>query len=136
MTTRAAVQPWVQGTLGCHCDAAVFDRIEVSRGTPGLAEPQLQLIIGQRLLVQLRAIEATEPLEALLPHWITQGVQRRDARQLNRVRLVLCGPASGLPERVQALLEQLPLPDDRVRVHVLPLATLLALESALASGGL
>jgi len=130
MTTRVAVQQWVQGTLGCHCDAAVFDHIEVSRGTPGLAEPRLELVIGQRLLVQLRVIEATGPLEALLPRWIAQGVQRREAKHLNRVRLVLCGRASDLQERVQALLERLQLPDERVHVHVLPLVTLLALEQS------
>lgn len=131
---KAAIQQLVQDKLGCHCDAAVFDRIEVSHGTPGLAEPRLQLVIGQRLLVQLRTVDATEPLEALLPFWITQGVQRRDARQLNRVRLVLCGLASGLSERVQALLERFPLPDERVHVHVLPLASLLVLEQAVNSG--
>ena len=130
MTTQVIVQQFVQSTLGCHCDAAVFDHIEVSRGTSGLAEPRLQLIIGQRLLVQLCAVEATDPLEALLPRWIAQGVQRREVRQLNRMRLVLCGQASGLPERVQALLERLPLPDERVHVHVLPLAPLLALEQS------
>ena len=47
---------------------------------------------------------------------------------------MLCGPASGLQERAQALLETLPLPDERVYVHVLPLASLLALESAIALG--
>ena len=125
---RAAVQQFVQSTLGCRCEAAVFDRIEVSRGAPGRAEPRLRLVIGQRLLVQLRVVEATKPLEALLPRWVAQSVQRREARQLNRVRLVLCGQASGLQERVQALLDQLPLPNERVHVHVLPLAPLLALE--------
>ncbi len=134
MTLRAAVQQFMQSTLGCHCEAAVFDRIEVSGDPSSLAEPRLQLIIGHRLLVQLRVVEATAPLEALLPTWLAQGIQRREARQLTRVRLVLCGPASGLQERVQALLETLPLPDDRVHVHVLPLASLLALESAIALG--
>ena len=127
---KAAIQQLVQDKLGCHCVAAVFDRIEVSRGTSGLAEPRLQLVIGQRLLVQLRAVEATDPLEALLPTWITQGVQRREAKHLNRVRLVLCGRASDLQERVQVLLERLQLPDERVHVHVLPLASMLALEQA------
>ena len=127
---RAVVQQFVQDRLGCHCEAAVFDCIEIDSGAPGLAEPRLQLVIGQRLLVQLRVVEATDPLEALLPTWIAQGVQRREARQLNRVRLVLCGEASGLQERVQALLDQFPLPDERVHVHVLPLAPLLALEQS------
>ena len=130
MTTRAAVQQLVQGTLGCRCEEAVFDRIEVSRGAPDRAEPRLQLVVGQRLLVHLRAVEATDSLEALLPRWIAQGVQRREARQLNRVRLVLCGQASDLQERVQALLERLQLPDEWVHVHVLPLAPLLALEQS------
>ena len=128
MTIQAAVQQLVQGTLGCRCEAAVFDRIEVSRSAPGRAEPRLQLVIGQRLLVQLRAVEATEPLEALLPIWVAEGVQCREARQLNRMRLVLCGQGPDLQERVQVLLDQLQLPDERVHVHVLPLASLLALE--------
>ena len=135
MTLRTVVQQWVQGTLGCHCEAAVFDRIEVSRGMSGLVEPRLELVIGQRLLVQVRVVDATESLAVLLPRWLAEGVQRRDARQLNRLRLVLCGDVAGLSERVQALLEQLPLPDERIHVHVLPLATLLALESAIAPGG-
>ena len=62
---RAAVQQLVQGTLGCRCKEAVFDSIEVSRSAPDQGEPRLQLVIGRRLLVQLRAVEATEPLEAL-----------------------------------------------------------------------
>ena len=130
MAIRAVVQQFVQSTLGCRCEAAVFDNIEVSRSAPGQGEPRLELVIGQRLLVHLRAVEATDPLKTLLPAWIAQGVQRREARQLNRVRLVLCGQASGLQERVQALLDQLPLPNERVHVHVLPLAPLLALEQA------
>ena len=100
-----------------------------------MTEPRRQLVIGRRLLVQMRAVEATEPLAALLPQWLAAGVQRRQSRQLNRLRLVLCGPTAGLLERVEALLEQFPLPDERVHVHVLPLATLLALESAVTLGG-
>ena len=65
MTLRTVVQQWVQGTLGCHCEAAVFDRIEVSRGMSGLVEPRLELVIGQRLLVQVRVVDATESLAVL-----------------------------------------------------------------------
>ena len=41
-----------------------------------MAEPRRQLVIGHRRLVQRRAVEATEPLEALPPTWIASGVQR------------------------------------------------------------
>jgi hypothetical protein len=79
-------------------------------------------VIGDRLMIQILRTDDARALATRLPELLAAARRERDRRGLNRVRLVI---ASDDP--TAAGLEVIPLPDDRIHLHVLPRAALAGL---------
>jgi hypothetical protein len=128
MGDTETIKRFVRETLGCACEDAVFRSIDQRvEQLPGGATA-VRLEIGHRLLVRaVSAMDATA-LVAQLPQWVAHGIEERDALGLNRFRLVLCtSDPSGLGTAAREMFDGLPLPDERVHLHVLPSEALSAL---------
>lgn len=115
-----AVRSFVRGVLGCACDDRVFDRIE--RRDALLPEGQrcLEWVIGERLLVRAMGPVSASTLRARLGAWIVDGVYEREARRLNRFRLVVYGPdRDSLEAAARRELAAGVLPDGKAHLHVI-----------------
>lgn len=127
MGANLAVKNLVRNVLGCICPEEVFEQIEMVRvdtstGPWGQAR---RIVVGDRLLLELRECNDTATLETALPELLAEGKARRDRRGLNRFRAVV---ASRDPARfeplVRSILERFSARDDRLHVHVVPLSVL------------
>jgi hypothetical protein len=89
-----SLRAFIRETLGCTCPDAVFDVVERTRevATPSRV-PFTRWVIGGRLLVYV--VAPTDGFEQIAEELAALGRRDRDARGLNRFRLVL---ASALPE--------------------------------------
>lgn len=131
MSGADAVKRFVRGTLGCGCSDEVFAKIELEQEVLQSGEHSIRLVIGDRLLVWAIGSSAEHASHIDLARRIADGIELRDARGLNRFRLVL-GVVQPRPveDALQLSFAKLPLPDDRIHLHVVPVR---ALEQLLQS---
>jgi hypothetical protein len=116
MSRNPRLESLVRDTLGCTCPEEVFREIDELPPTPDSPVTR-SWVIGDRLMIQILRTDDARALATRLP-----ARRERDRRGLNRVRLVI---ASDDP--TAAGLEVIPLPDDRIHLHVLPRAALAGL---------
>jgi hypothetical protein len=135
--SRAVIQGFVTGTLGCGCPPEVFRQIECSSPRVEPADPNyLRILIGGRLLIY--AVEGSEGNSLLqwLPALVARGRAERVAQGYNRFRLVLL--MNGACERrdeVEAAFARQAGDDGQVHLHVLPAGSAWhAVRAALESG--
>ena len=119
------IRRFVQDTLGCACPDAAFEGAGIEIAPADVAEALFQIVVAERLLLRGYRVTAGEGLPALLTEWLEAGKGERDARGLNRFRLVL---ASESPEMIEGSVapafERWRGADDRVHLHVLGLGQL------------
>ncbi|WP_052808133.1 hypothetical protein [Methyloterricola oryzae] len=120
--SRAVIQGFVTGALGCGCPAEVFRQIESSWPRVERTDPNyLRILIGGRLLIY--AVEGSEGSSLLhwLPSLVERGRAERDAAAYNRFRLVLLmdGAADGRDEMEAAFARQAG-DDGKAHLHFLP----------------
>jgi hypothetical protein len=106
------LQRFIRDTLGCGCPDSVLEAIAPLEGPDALAgiPVRLALDVGGRLLVLVVSAQTIDGVA--LPAALGEGRELRDARGMNRFRLVLEG------EVAPGLIEALSMPDERVHVHV------------------
>ncbi len=91
--SRADIEQFVRGTLGCNCPDEVFHSIAISHlvGAAG-RPPILQLLVGSRLLIHV----VRPPVGQAVNGWVDQlaanGRTARDRHGYNRFRLVITSP--------------------------------------------
>lgn len=131
MSGADAVKRFVRSTLGCGCCDEVFAKIEVQHEVLQGGEHSIRLVIGDRLLLWAIGSSAMHAFDIELARCIADGIEMRDARGLNRFRLVLgvARPRS-VEDALRLSFAKLPLPDDRIHLHVVPMR---ALEQLLQS---
>ena len=103
------IRDFVRGRLGCQCEEAVFQAIQIHTG-PGLpAGVAVEWRIGGRLLIWLAPVPGLD-----LPRLVQAGRQVRDRDGFNRWRLV------SAPDLDPAALERafLDLAGDDRRLHL------------------
>jgi hypothetical protein len=92
--TPPALRAFVRETLGCSCPDSVFDAVERTQEVATLSRvPFTRWVIGGRPLVYVAS--PTDGFEQIAVELALLGRRDRDARGLNRFRLVL---ASALAE--------------------------------------
>jgi hypothetical protein len=92
---RQSIEHFVRTTLGCKCPDEVFQSIVIERAsTPHAGLPHTRLVIGDRLLIYVVEAQPAKATAAAVSALATQGRADRDAKHLNRYRLVI---ASGHP---------------------------------------
>lgn len=115
-----AIEHFVRGTLGCGCPDGVFDSIALERvHGAGAAASYIRLLIGNRLLIYVLGAAPPEQVRAAVPALLRQGLEERDSRGLNRLRLVVTASHStpALTSTVAGLAGEIGL-DERSHLHV------------------
>jgi len=116
---RDEIEQFVRGTLGCRCPEGVFDSIELRQlPTTAAAHPVVQLLIGERLLIQ-----CVRPPQEAATRWIEQlavaGQAIRDRGGYNRFRLVVVGGhGTDLPLELPARFAAAVAGDDHAHLHL------------------
>jgi len=87
MQTHAQIKYFVRDTLGCSCPDEVFEKIEDGEDPGGACARKIT--IGDRLLIYILRTDGGANLATAVGTAIRQGVAERDARGLNRFRLVI-----------------------------------------------
>jgi hypothetical protein len=124
------IQRLVRHGLGCECPDEVFDDVVVGRPTVFTeADPRstVQVLVGRRLLVSLVEVNRLHDVRVEAEQLLMQGRRVRDARHLNRFRLVLVGCCE--LEVVEALSARVARIDDRLHIHAFGPEDLAALLS-------
>jgi hypothetical protein len=108
----------VRDTLGCECPEEVFDSIIVGKPTifrQWSLPASVQVLVGWRLLITLvRVTELEDPIDDSI-EILRNGRTLRDAKGLNRFRLVLVGNiGETLMQRLHNAARAI---DDRVHIH-------------------
>ncbi len=127
----AMIKQFVRGALGCACPDAVFEHIDIQMEFPGAGASDVRLVIGGRLLVRIVAPVDARQIATELARWLAEGVGERDAKDMNRFRLVLgCDDAASLAALARDAFDRIGLRDDRAHLHVLNRAVLAGLGLA------
>jgi hypothetical protein len=97
---RQSIERFVRVTLGCKCRDEVFRSIVIDRvgadDANGVGMDFVRLTIGERLLIYIRAADQGHPASKAAATLAQAGIAERDARGLNRFRLVIA--RSGPPD--------------------------------------
>lgn len=127
-STRDRIRRFVREALGCVCPDAAFERAEVEFAPDGASEALFEIVVGDRLLVRAYRVTPGDGIPTGVVRWLESGRAERDARGLNRFRLVLAGEAPGtIEESAVPAFEQWRGADERIHLHVLRLGQLDAL---------
>ena len=116
-----AVTRFVREVIGCNCPDAVFQHIEIQRGSSAVkaCSADCELRIGGRLLI----VVTSEPVPRLAPHLaevVAEGKRARDELKFNRFRLVVqTGKPAEESEEFFRAFESVPDKDERTHLHVL-----------------
>jgi hypothetical protein len=117
---RSEIERFVRGALGCACPDAVFRAISIEKGVRTASTPPfVRLVVGNRLLIYLLEPAPGRDIVVDATALAAAGRAERDARGLNRFRLVLAsetppGPASDLV----ATFDRGAAADDRAHLHL------------------
>lgn len=125
-----AVRQFVRQTLGCTCPDDVFEHIASdSPAQPDESGYDSRLLVGNRLLIYLLAIEDSQTLASRLPKSLAAGKQERDVRGLNRFRAVLvAADQAAVTDSAQRIFEEFEGKDERVHLHIVTPAEVAALR--------
>ena len=107
---------FVRDTLGCACPDEVFNRYQILGGRSEYG-PFIQLIMGDRLLVKIIEMSELSLTRESLREMLSDGVEERERRRLNRFRLVIVGDPS--PEIQKTIADILNKMDSRVHIHTI-----------------
>jgi hypothetical protein len=121
MTHHNQIKTFIQQTLGCGCPEEVFRTI-VRRDSVRLKENVVVttvLTIGDRLLVYVVGQIAQEDIQQQIPILMAAGKQERDARGLNRFRLVVFTDDPAEEQPLKEAFEQAAGLDEKLHLHVL-----------------
>lgn len=121
MSRNPRLEQLVRDSLGCNCPDEVFRDIDELPSAPD-GPVTRSWVIGDRLMVQILPTDDARALATRLPELLAAARRERDRRGLNRARLVIASDDPAAPG-----LEAIPLPDDRIHLHVLPRAALAGL---------
>lgn len=118
---RQAIEHFVRSTLGCTCPGDVFESIAIERSTsPDTPLPLTRLVVGNRLLIDVVEAQTAKSTAHAVSWLIAQGRSERDAKHLNRYRLVI---ATDHPTQVltdaKASFASAAGDDDRAHLHVI-----------------
>jgi hypothetical protein len=124
----AALQRFIRDTLGCGCPDSVLEAIAPVQDLDELGGLPVRLVldVDGRLLVAVVPAAAADARG--LQDALGEGRELRDARGMNRFRLVLEG------EVAPALMEALRMPDERVHVHVVAAEEVPATDGGASTG--
>lgn len=117
---RKDIEHFVRRTLGCRCPGEVFQAISIERSPASdTLLPRTRLVVGNRLLIDVVDARTAKSTASAVSRLTTEGRSERDAKHLNRYRLVV---ASDHPTQVltdaRTSFANAAGDDDRVHLHV------------------
>jgi hypothetical protein len=120
MVDNDSIKAFVQNTLGCGCPDEVFRLVDWRPHVHLSDEVTLAfaVTIGDRLLVYVTERDAVLD-EVLLTFLISRGKEERDARGLNRFRLVVATDDAAIREGLMRKFEELCDKDEKIHLHLI-----------------
>jgi hypothetical protein len=120
MVDNDSIKAFVQNTLGCGCPDEVFRLIDWRPHVRLSDEVTLAfaVTIGDRLLVYVTERDAVLD-EVLLTFLVSRGKKERDARGLNRFRLVVATDDAATREGLMRKFEELCDRDKKIHLHLI-----------------
>ena len=122
MIDNGTIKSFVQNTLGCGCPEEVFRTIHCEHTVPLGNEIVLNSVItiGDRLLIYVMHADSKEFIEKKLAFLISSGKKERDAKGLNRLRLVIVADDPFLDRKsVQSQFDGLTGNDEKIHLHII-----------------
>ncbi len=118
MMTRAQIEAFVKGSLGCTCPDEVFDVVDDVSGieiAPGLSLFH-KITVGNRLLIYVYQADKAEDLKAHVPILVRHGNDEKSLCGYNRFRLViLCDITAAVRPIADPLFESV---NDQENTHL------------------
>ncbi len=108
VSEHAEIKRFVRNTLGCGCPEEVFQAIDCRynvRLATGIVLDAM-LVIADRLLIYVVEADAEGLSQSEFTALVAAGKEDRDARQLNRFRLVVAADEALDARTVQALFQE------------------------------
>lgn len=113
----ANIETFVRNTLGCTCPEEVF--LSIEQDVIADKADIRRWVIGQRLLIYLVDADQEVAVDSLVAGTVRRGLLERDARGLNRFRLVLlCREPAALEDQARALFAACKAVDERTHLHL------------------
>jgi len=121
MADTAAIKQFVRNTLGCGCPEEVFQSIDCRNHVRLATDIVLDamLVIADRLLIYVVEVDAENVSQSDFAALIAAGREERDARKLNRFRLVVVADEALDSRSVQALFRELAGRDEKIHLHII-----------------
>lgn len=117
MSAYPEIKNFVQATLGCVCPEEVFDQIECQDGSGALWRKKIN--VGNRLLIYIVTANTESGIREIIEHALGQGVEERNARGLNRFRLVLVSHDPGeLKHSAEQAFRHAQYADGKTHLHI------------------
>jgi hypothetical protein len=95
-----AIRHFVQETLGCTCPHEVLNNIDCQQEGDDLCREKIT--VGDRLLIYIISMERKSSIQDVVLTALKRGIEEREARRLNRFRLVL---VTSRPEELRCAAE-------------------------------
>lgn len=109
------LQRFVRSTLGCKCPDEVFQSISIDQ-----CDDHMRLVIGNRLLIYVMKAAAGPALHKALSRLTELGLEDRNSRRLNRLRLVVVSAQPTLDlAGTKAAFAEAAGADDRAHMHLI-----------------
>jgi len=121
VSEHAEIKRFVRNTLGCGCPEEVFQAIDCRynvRLATGIVLDAM-LVIADRLLIYVVEAGAEGFSQSEFTALVAAGKEDRDARKLNRFRLVVAADRALDARTVQALFQELACRDEKIHLHII-----------------
>jgi len=121
MITNANIKTFVQDILGCGCPEEVFQFIDCKHDVWLSSEITLKskIIIGDRLLIYVVEAGSDAFIQRNLAELIAAGKSERDARALNRMRLVIVAANALNQQAAQSRFRKYQGMDKKIHLHII-----------------
>jgi hypothetical protein len=121
MTAREHIKIFVQETLGCGCPEEVFESIDCRNGVSleGRVALDACLTIGNRLLIYVVSTGMQGKILEFFPFLVRAGKKERDARGLNRFRLVIVCDDEQERKALHESFAKIEGKDDKIHLHLI-----------------
>jgi hypothetical protein len=121
MLDHADIKSFVRSTLGCGCPEEVFQSIDCKHNIRLSNELALNSVItiGNRLLIYVTESISPGFTEKSLALLVSNGKNERDAKGLNRLRLVIVEDEPLDRQMLQSLFDGIIGKDDKIHLHII-----------------
>ncbi len=118
--TNSEIKDFAVNILGCGCEESVFSRIDITDNYEITDDITIRkrILIGERLLIYIA--EAEKLRVGDLPRIVSHGLEERDSKGYNRLRVVAVSETPhSIKEKLEEEFMRIPAIDEKAHIHIL-----------------